>query len=166
MRYLFYLTISRVFSVWLFFLLVACGSSHKAVKKDVEEVKKDSIRESVNAVHGSNASLVELIKTNGNYTIDFRVYDTDKPVDSVTGTRPVLAEGQAKGDFSKDERKESVTNDSTKVETSKSVVSDTKKNESHEKVKDKKESTTPKQVGWMCIGIAILLVVIMYGKNK
>ena len=38
------------------FLLLSCGSSHKAVKSDTEIVLKDSTRESVNIVHGSTTS--------------------------------------------------------------------------------------------------------------
>ena len=67
------------------FLLFACGSSHKVVKSDTEVIRKDSASESVNIVHGSTTSLSELITTNGSYVIDFRIYDTRKPSDSLTG---------------------------------------------------------------------------------
>ena len=82
------------------FLLFACGSSHKAVKSDTEVIRKDSTSESVNIVHGSSTSLRELITTNGSYVIDFRVYDTRKPPDSLTGKPPLLADGHVEGDFS------------------------------------------------------------------
>ena len=81
----------------LFLLFGSCGSSHKAVKSDVEVIRKDSTGESVNIVHGSATSLRELITTNGNYVIDFRVYDTRKPPDSLTGKPPLLADGQIEG---------------------------------------------------------------------
>ena len=70
---------------------------HKAVKSDVEVISKDSTSESVNIVHGSATSLSELITTNGNYVIDFQVYDTRKPPDSLTGKSPLLADGQIVG---------------------------------------------------------------------
>ena len=38
----------------LFLLFGSCGSSHKAVKSDVEVISKDSASESVNIVHGSS----------------------------------------------------------------------------------------------------------------
>ena len=83
------------------FLLFACGSSHKAVMKEREVVSTDSISESVHVVEGSHTSLSTLIATEGSYVIDFRVYDTRKPVDSLTGKRPLLADGQIKGDLRK-----------------------------------------------------------------
>ena len=63
----------------LFLLFGSCGSSHKSVKSDTKIIQKDSTRESVNIVHGSSTSLSELITTNGNYVIDFCIYDTRKP---------------------------------------------------------------------------------------
>ena len=82
-------------------LFGSCGSSHKSVKSDTKIIQKDSTRESVNIVHGSSTSLSELITTNGNYVIDFRIYDTRKPPDSLTGKPPLLADGHVEGDFSK-----------------------------------------------------------------
>ena len=105
------------------FLLLSCGSSHKAVKSDVEVISKDSASESVNIVHGSSTSLSELITTNGNYVIDFRIYDTRKPPDSLTGKPPLLADGHVEGDFSKNKRKETATKDSTEVKADKEATS-------------------------------------------
>jgi hypothetical protein len=69
----------------LFLLFGSCGSSHKAVMKERKVVSTDSISESVHVVEGSHTSLSTLIATEGSYVIDFRVYDTRKPVDSLTG---------------------------------------------------------------------------------
>ena len=106
------------------FLLFACGSSHKAVKSDTKIIQKDSTRESVNIVHGSSTSLSELITTNGNYVIDFRIYDTRKPPDSLTDKPPLLADGHIEGDFSKNRKKETATKDSTEVKADKDITSD------------------------------------------
>ena len=81
------------------FLLLSCGSSHKAVKSGAEVIRKDSTSESVDIVHGASTSLSELITANGNYVIDFRIYDTRKPPDSLTGKSPLLADGHVEGDF-------------------------------------------------------------------
>ena len=106
------------------FLLFACGSSHKAIKSDVEVISKDSASESVNIVHGSSTSLSELITTNSNYVIDFRIYDTRKPPDSLTGKPPLLAEGHVEGDCNKNEKKETATKDCTEVKADKETTSD------------------------------------------
>ena len=44
----------------------------------------------------------ELIATNGNYVINFRIYGTRKPSDSPTRKVLLLADGHVEGDFSKD----------------------------------------------------------------
>ena len=145
----------------LFLLFGSCGSSHKAVKSDVEVISKDSASESVNIVHGSSTSLSELITTNSNYVIDFRIYDTRKPPDSLTGKPPLLADGHVEGDFSKNKKKETATKDSTEVKADKETTSDIHEKTKTEGVKDKKESTLLKQIGFACVCATVLLVVVL-----
>ena len=147
------------------FLLFACGSSHKAVKSDTKIIQKDSTRESVNIVHGSTTSLSELITTNGNYVIDFRIYDTRKPPDSLTGKPPLLADGHVEGDFNKNEKKETVVNDSTEVKADKEATSTKHEETKTEGVKDKKESTLLKQIGFACVCVTVLIVVMLIVKH-
>ena len=143
------------------FLLFACGSSHKAVKSDTKIIQKDSTRESVNIVHGSSTSLSELITTNGNYVIDFRIYDTRKPPDSLTGKPPLLADGHVASDFNKNEKKETVVNDSTEVKADKEATSTKHEETKTEEVKDKKESTLPEQISFACVCVTVLIVVML-----
>ena len=147
------------------FLLFACGSSHKAVKSNTEIIMKDSTRESVNIVHGSSISLSELITTNGNYVIDFRIYDTRKPPDSLTGKPPLLADGHVEGDFSKNKRKETATKDSTEVKVDKEATSTKHEETKTEGVKEKKESTLLKQIGFACVCVTVLIVVMLIVKH-
>ena len=149
----------------LFLLFGSCGSSHKAVKSDVEVISKDSASESVNIVHGSSTSLSELITTNGNYVIDFRIYDTRKPSDSLTGKPPLLADGHVEGDFSKNRKKETATKDCTEVKADKETTSDIHEEKWSETIKDKKESTLPKQIGFACVCATVLIVVILIVKH-
>lgn len=147
------------------FLLFACGSSHKAVKSDTEVIRKDSASESVNIVHGSATSLRELITTNGNYVIDFRIYDTRKPPDSLTGKPPLLADGHVEGDFSKNKRKETATKDSTEVKVDKETTSTKHEETKTEGVKEKKESTLLKQIGFACVCVTVLIIVSLLAKK-
>lgn len=148
------------------FLLFACGSSHKAVMKERKVVSTDSISESVHVVEGSHTSLSTLIATEGSYVIDFRVYDTRKPVDSLTGKRPLLADGQIKGDLRKKEETNVEIQDSMKVDADKELSSQNHEKSRSEEIKDNKESTLPEQIGWMCVGIAVLLVVVFIIKRS
>lgn len=147
------------------FLLFACGSSHKAVKSDTEVIRKDSASESVNIVHGSTTSLSELITTNGSYVIDFRIYDTRKPPDSLTGKPPLLVDGHVEGNFNKKEDKQTVVTDTTNVKADKEATSIKHEETKTEEVKDKKESTLPKQIGFVCVCVTVLIVVILIVKH-
>ena len=147
------------------FLLFACGSSHKAVKSDTEVIRKDSASETVNIVHRSTTSLSELITTSGNYVIDFRIYDTRKPPDSLTGKPPLLADGHVEGDFSKNKRKETATKDSTEVKVDKEATSTKHEETKTEGVKEKKESTLLKQIGFACVCVTVLIVVMLIVKH-
>ena len=157
-------------NIWLasfmcLFLLFACGSSHKAVKSDTKIIQKDSTRESVNIVYGSSTSLSELITTNGSYVIDFRVYDTRKPPDSLTGKPPLLADGHVEGDFNKKEDKQTVVADTTSVKADKRTTSNTREEKQSETIKEKKESTLLKQIGFVCVCVTVLLVVVLIVKH-
>ena len=143
------------------FLLLSCGSSYKSVNSDTEVIRKDSASESVNIVHGSSTSLSELITTNGSYVIDFRIYDTRKPPDSLTGKPPLLADGHVEGDFNKKEDKQTVVADTTNVKTDKRTTSNTREEKQSETIKEKKESTLPEQIGFACVCATVLLVVVL-----
>ena len=149
----------------LFLLFGSCGSSYKSVNSDTEVIRKDSTSESVNIVHGSSTSLRELITTNGSYVIDFRVYDTRKPPDSLTGKPPLLADGHVEGDFNKNEKKETVVNDSTEIKADKDITSDIHEEKRSESIKDKKESTLPEQIGFACVCVTVLIVVMLIVKH-
>ena len=149
----------------LFLLFGSCGSSHKSVKSDIKIIQKDSTRESVNIVHGSTASLSELITTNGNYVIDFRIYDTRKPPDSLTGKSPLLADGHVEGDFNKKEDRQTVVADTTSVKADKRTISNTREEKRSETIKEKKESTLLKQIGFACVCVTVLIVVMLIVKH-
>lgn len=147
------------------FLLLSCGSSHKAIKSDTEVISKDSASETVNIVHESTTSLSELITTNGNYVINFRIYDTRKPSDSLTGKPPLLADGHVEGDFSKNRKKETVVNDCTEMKADKETTSGIHEKTKTEGVKEKKESTLFKQIGFVCACVTVLIVVMLIVKH-
>ena len=149
----------------LFLLFGSCGSSHKSVKSDTEVIRKDSTSESVNIIHGSATSLRELITTNGSYVIDFRIYDTRKPPDSLTGKSPLLADGHVEGDFNKKEDRQTVVADTTSVKADKRTISNTREEKRSETIKEKKESTLLKQIGFACVCVTVLIVVMLIVKH-
>ena len=149
----------------LFLLFGSCGSSYKSVNSDTEVIRKDSTSELVNIVHGSTTSLRELITTNGSYVIDFRIYDTRKQPDSLTGKPPLLADGHVEGDFNKEEDKQTVVADTTSVKADKRTTSNKHEKTKTEKIKDKKESTLPEQIGFACVCVTALIVVVLMARK-
>ena len=139
------------------FLLFACGSSHKAIKSDTEVISKDSASETVNIVHESTTSLSELITTNGSYVINFGFMIQE----SLTGKSPLLADGHVEGNFNKKEDKQTVVADTTNVKADKEATSIKHEKTKTEEVKKKKESTLLKQIGFACICVTVLLVVML-----
>ena len=107
----------------------------------------------------------ELITTNGNYVIDFRIYDTRKPSDSLTGKPPLLADGHVEGNFNKKEDKQTVVTDTTNVKADKEATSIKHEETKTEEVKDKKESTLPEQIGFACVCVTVLIVVMLIVKH-
>ena len=103
----------------------------------------------------------ELIATNGNYVINFRIYGTRKPSDSPTRKVLLLADGHVEGDFNKKEDKQTVVADTTNVKTDKRTTSNTREEKQSETIKEKKESTLPEQIGFACVCATVLLVVVL-----
>ena len=97
--------------------------------------------------------------------IDFRIYDTRKPPDSLSGKPPLLADGHVEGDFSKNKKKETATKDSTEVKADKETTSDIHEKTKTEGVKDKKESTLLKQIGFVCVCVTVLIFVVLVAKQ-
>ena len=96
----------------------------RIVQCTAKSVERTALRKSVNIVYGSIISLNELIATNGNYVINFRIYGTRKPSDSPTRKVLLLADGHVEGDFSKNRKKETATKDCTEVKADKETTSD------------------------------------------
>ena len=107
----------------------------------------------------------ELITANGNYVIDFRIYDTRKPPDSLTGKSPLLADGHVEGDFNKKEDKQTVVVDTTSVKADKRTISNIREEKRSETIKEKKESTLLKQIGFACVCVTVLIVVMLIVKH-
>ena len=113
----------------------------------------------------ASTSLSELITANGNYVIDFRIYDTRKPPDSLTGKSPLLADGHVEGDFNKKEDKQTVVVDTTSVKADKRTISNIREEKRSETIKEKKESTLLKQIGFACVCVTVLIVVMLIVKH-
>lgn len=96
--------------------------------------------------------------------IDFRIYDTRKPPDSLTGKPPLLADGQIEGNFNQAKDKKSVINDTIKLNADKKRSSDIHEKEYTEMMKDKRESKLLEQIVLTCVsGGQFLLLMLVIG---
>lgn len=137
---------------------MSCGSHRSNMRQDtstdlaVENHKKDS---------ASSDKKVEIIESDKatesaeSYEVN---YDTDKPVDPVTGKPPIKSEkwvgAKKESEFHKQENVEQ-TNNSVSNE---STFSRQQENVHLEASKQKDESTILKQIGWVGVGSALLIV--------
>ena len=76
-----------------------------------------------------------------------------------------MADGHVEGDFSKNKRKETATKDSTEVKVDKEATSTKHEETKTEGVKEKKESTLLKQIGFACVCVTVLIVVMLIVKH-
>ena len=76
-----------------------------------------------------------------------------------------MADGHVEGDFSKNKRKETAIKDSTEVKADKETTSTKHEETKTEGVKDKKESTLLKQIGFACVCVIVLIVVMLIVKH-
>ena len=154
MKRLIYITILLTSAIWF----MSCGSHRSNMRQDtstdlaVENHKKDS---------ASSDKKVEIIESDKatesaeSYEVN---YDTDKPVDPVTGKPPIKSEkwvgAKKESEFHKledvDQTNNSVSNEST--------FSRQQENVHLEASKQKDESTILKQIGWVGVGSALLIV--------
>lgn len=154
MKRLIYLTMFLTSAIWF----MSCGSHRSNMRQDtstdlaVETHKKDS---------ASSDKKVEIIESDKatesaeSYEVN---YDTDKPVDPVTGKPPIKSEkwigAKKESEFHKQENVEQ-TNNSVSNE---STFSRQQENVHLEASKQKDESTILKQIGWAGVGSALLIV--------
>lgn len=145
-------------AVWL----CSCGSHRSNMKQET------SIESSSTHHRKDTASFSEQVKKteheNVTETIEetTTVYDTNQPVDSATGKRPVLSE--TKKTTKRESKKQSQEDKSTSLNQSaavndnqKAVVQDRK-----EEDKRKDETTVPRQIGgvvWAVVALVSLIIV-------
>lgn len=151
--------------------LAGCGSSKSNLRQE------SSVEENFNHTRNDSTSVSkEVIKTETEESIEqsdevTTVYDTSKPVDSVTGKYPVLSE--TKKITKKEKGTQKQENIDTQLNKSKKELSsrDSKSNNSKEEHAQRAETTIPKQIGgvvWALTALAGLVIVrwLIYKFNK
>ncbi|MGL4519611.1 MAG: hypothetical protein ACRCUJ_08055 [Phocaeicola sp.] len=146
--------------VLLAIVLCSCGSSSKASKSNVEERSKESVKEELSVVANSHVTLSSLTTIDGAWLAKITRFDTDKPKDPDTGLHPVKEEVSMSGTFKKKEDATAEKADSSSVVANMNKDVDIERKEEIDMSTARKETTVPKQIGWLCAGFALLVVVI------
>lgn len=155
---MFWITAMALILMITLVILSSCGSSRKTTKNDIKH-NISTVEEKNNVITSTSMTgLSQIIQKHQVGKMTFVVYDTDKPPDTNTGKPPILIEGNA--EISSD------TNTHNKFEKSDSlgIVSTSQKSIEDHKTdnsvteKISKESTLPKQIGFMLLGISLLII--------
>ena len=154
MNRLIYIIILLTSAIWF----ISCGSHRSNMKQDIstdlatESHKKDS---------ASSDKKIEIIESDKatesveSYEVN---YDTDKPVDPVTGKPPIKSEKWTGTNKNSDyNRQENIDNKENSI-SDESTFAQQKENVHLEASKQKDESNILKQHGWAGVGTALLII--------
>lgn len=141
----------------------SCGSHRSNMKQETSinaesnHQRKDTASTSEQAKKTEREDVTETIEE------VTTVYDTSLPVDSTTGTSPVLSETRKttrreSGKQSQEDKSTSLNQSTDVNDNQKTAVQDSK-----EKDKQKEETTVPRQIGWAVWELVALVALIIIG---
>lgn len=139
--------------------LSSCGSHKSIMKQESSIQKEDSTRQVIDFGFTSMQDISNFLHSTTNKKINWKLYDTSKPKDPVTGKHPLLAEGDA------EENNEIEQNSNTSVADSAALKSDTsssswsQENDKREELCQKDETTVLKQISGLICTCAIFVCV-------
>lgn len=155
MKRLFYLIIFVTSGIWF----CSCGSHRSNLKQET------SIESGSNHQRKDTASASQQVKKTEHEDVTetveevTTVYDTSQPADSATGKPPVLSETKktTKRETNKRSQEDKATN--VNQSTVESGQDRTAIKATGEEIKQKEETTVPRQIGWVVWGLVALAIV-------
>ena len=105
-----------------------------------------------------------------NRKINWRFYDTSKPIDSKTGKHPLLAEADTEENNKIEQETNVISADSFSLQSNNLSSSWSQENDRQEQEKQKDETTVPKQISgviWALVTLLLLMIIawIVYKKK-
>lgn len=166
MKRLLYTTIFLISGTWL----SSCGSHKSTMKQESFIQKEDSTRQVIDFGFTSMQDISNFLHSTTNKKINWKLYDTSKPKDPVTGRHPLLAEGDT------EENNEIEQNTNTSVADSAALKSDSsssfwsQENDNRETQTQSNETTVPEQISGMiwasCVLLLLMIVAWIIYKSK
>ena len=161
MKRLLYITMFLISGIWL----SSCGSHKSTMKQESFIQKEDSTRQVIDFGFNSMQDISNFLHSTTNKKINWKLYDTSKPKDPVTGKHPLLAEGDTEENNEIEQNTNTSVADSAALKSDSSSSSWSQENDKREKASQKDETTIPKQFSdliWALFFLGILLLLFKY----
>lgn len=161
MKRLLYITMFLISGIWL----SSCGSHKSTMKQESFIQKEDSTRQVIDFGFTSMQDISNFLHSTTNKKINWKLYDTSKPKDPVTGKHPLLAEGDTEENNEIEQNTNTSVADSAALKSDSSSSSWSQENDKREKASQKDETTIPKQFSdliWALFFLGILLLLFKY----
>lgn len=141
--------------------LYSCGSHKSAVMKETFVQREDSTKQSIDFGFTAIQDISNFFHSTTNRKINWRFYDTSKPIDSKTGKHPLLAEGDTEENNKIEQETNVISADSFSLQSDSSSSSWSQENDRQEQEKQKNETTVPRQISGVIWASCILLLLMI-----
>lgn len=141
--------------------LYSCGSHKSAVMKETFVQREDSTKQSIDFGFTAIQDISNFFHSTTNRRINWRFYDTSKPIDSETGKHPLLAEGDTEENNKIEQETNVISADSFSLQSDSLSSSWSQENDRQEQEKQKDETTVPKQISGAIWALATLLLLMI-----
>lgn len=141
--------------------LYSCGSHKSATSQETSILRKDSTGMAVDFGFTNKQDISNFLHSTMNRKINWKLYDTSKPIDSKTGKHPLLAEGDTEENNKIEQETNVISADSFSLQSDSSSSSWSQENDRQEQEKQKDETTVPKQISGVIWASATLLLLMI-----
>lgn len=139
--------------------LYSCGSYKSTMKQETSTQKVDSIRQIRDFGFTSMQDISSFLHSTTSRKMNWRLYDTTKPINPDTGKHPLLAEGNTEENNEIKQDTNITAADSVMLKSDSSSSSQSQENVRQEQEKQKDETTLPKQISNMIWALITLVVI-------
>ena len=126
--------------------LYSCGSHKSTVMKETFVQREDSTKQSIDFGFTAIQDISNFFHSTTNRRINWKLYDTSKPVNPDTGKYPLLAEGNTEENNNIEQETNVASVDSFSLQSDSASFSRIQENDKQNIIKQKDETTVPKQI--------------------
>lgn len=151
--------------------LYSCGSHKSTTSQETSIQRKDSTGRAVDFGFTNKQDISNFLHSTMNRKISWKLYDTSKPVNPDTGKYPLLAEGNTEENNNIEQETNVASVDSFSLQSDSASFSRIQENDKQNIIKQKDETTVPKQISgaiWASATLLLLMIAawIIYKTRK